>query len=287
MFNKNSQSILWLLVILAPVITILTVIPSAVAYAGILGAISTYSRCIFSLLHGSQRLGWKNIFVMFGITFIVSWCYESLSIATGFPFGHYVYTSELGVKLGTVPISIMFAYFGVCYLAWILSHVLLDKFSQKIETRFMFAIPIVAAFIMAMWDMTIDPRSATVNHAWIWQEGGGYFGVPFSNFLGWYLCVYTIMQLWAFYLKRAKAEGDPSLDDNKSSWYLPVLFYGSVAIESIVAAAFAVDGTVTDASSQVWSLKALYQTLGLVSIFTMFFVTILALIKVRLNSSLR
>ena len=287
MSNKNYQSILWLLVIISPAISIMGVMPSAIAFAGLVSAIGTFSRCVFAFIHGSQHLGWRNIFVMFCITCVVSWCYESLSIATGFPFGHYVYTSHLGLKLGTVPLEIMPAYFGVCYLAWVLSHVLLDRFSQKIDSKLLFAIPIVAAFVMAMWDMTMDPHSATVEHAWIWRDGGGYFGVPFSNFLGWYLCVFTIFQLWAIYLKHAKQGGDSSLDDLKSSWYLPVLFYASISLEALAAASFTNDGTVVDAASQVWSLKALYQTLGLVSIFTMVFVSCLAFIKVRINAKLR
>jgi putative membrane protein len=182
---------------------------------------------------------------------------------------------------------IMPAYFGVCYLAWVLAHVLLDKFDRQIDSRSMFAIPVIASFIMVMWDMSIDPASSTVKHEWIWRDGGSYFGVPFSNFLGWYLCVYTIFQLWAIYSMIAKQAEHPSADDSKSGWYLPIAFYGTIFLGSIAAAAFASHGSVTDASSQVWPLKALYETLGLVSIFTMLFVTCLAFFKVRQNDHLQ
>ena len=125
--------------------------------------------------------------------------------------------------------------------------------------------------ILVMWDMSIDPASSTVKHEWIWQEGGSYFGVPFSNFLGWFLCVYTVFQFWAIYLIRAKLVENFSLDSRKSSWYLPIFLYGSIFLQSIMAAALTTNGTVTDASSQVWPLRALYESLGLVSIFTMLY----------------
>jgi len=34
----------------------------------------------------------------------------------------------------------------------------------------------------------------------VWQHGGAYFGVPLTDFLGWYLVVYVIYQLFALYL---------------------------------------------------------------------------------------
>ncbi len=285
--NKTNELILWLLVALSVTLSVLAAMPSTASIAGSLSIVGTLARLIFALIHGSQRLGWRKLSVLLLITCVVSWCYESMSIATGFPFGNYVYTAELGPKLGTVPVMIMPAYFGVCYLAWVLAHVLLDKFDRQIDSSSLFTIPVISAFIMVMWDMSIDPASSTVKHEWIWQDGGSYFGVPFSNFLGWFLCVYTVFQLWAIYLIRAKQAEHCSLDDYKSSWYLSIALYGSIFLQPIMAAALMAGGTVTDAGSQIWPLKALYESLGLVSMFTMLFVVCLAFFKVRSNASLK
>ena len=54
----------------------------------------------FAIVHGIRRYGWKHFVVFFIVTFVVSWSYETLSILTGFPFGHYVYTDQLGPKFG-------------------------------------------------------------------------------------------------------------------------------------------------------------------------------------------
>jgi uncharacterized membrane protein len=287
MSDRNNEFILWLLVAASIVLSAIGAMPIAAGYAGSLSVVSMLARLLFACIHGTQRLGWRKFGMIFAITCVVSWCYESLSIATGFPFGNYVYTAELGLKLGTVPLMIMPDYFGVCYLAWVIAHVLLDKLDRQIDSRSLFAVPVISAFIMVMWDLSIDPASSTVKHEWIWQEGGSYFGVPISNFLGWFLCVYTVFQLWAIYLIRSKQLQPCSLDGLKSSWYLPIFLYGSLFLQPILAATLVANGTVTDAGSQIWPLKVIFEALGLVSLFTMFFVICLAFFKVQGNSNLR
>src|SRR5437879_7971972 len=67
------------------------------------------------------------------------------------------------------------------------------------------AVPFIAAFVMVMWDLTLDPRASTIEHVWIWEQGGGYFGVPLTNYLGWSFTVYVFYQLFAQYLRLRKA----------------------------------------------------------------------------------
>jgi putative membrane protein len=59
---------------------------------------------------------------------------------------------------------------------------------------------LTASFIMVMWDVCMDPYMATILKNWIWIRGGSFYGVPFKNFLGRYLCVYTFYQIFAIYL---------------------------------------------------------------------------------------
>ncbi len=242
---------------------------------------------LFAALHGTRRLGIRTMIIFFAIAFVVSWTYESLSITTGFPFGHYYYTGVMGLKVGLVPIMIMFSYFSVCYLSWHLAHILLGKFDANPDALLRFPVPLVASFIMVMWDMSMDPARSTLNHAWIWRDGGSYFGVPFSNFMGWFLCVYTIFQLLALYLVRTGApSGTPNSYGIKGHWHQPTAMYGAVFIEFVAFALWSPGGTVTDAAGQVWGVRDMHETLGLVAIFTMLFVTCLAFFKVQANENL-
>src|SRR5260370_157397 len=71
------------------------------------------------------------------------------------------------------------------------------------------AVSLVASFVMVDWDFSLDPIASTINHAWIWTQGGGYFGVPISNFLGWSFTVWIFFQLFALY-QRGRASEDVS-----------------------------------------------------------------------------
>ena len=92
----------------------------------------------FVLVHGSKRYGWDSMFVFMGITFLITWSTETASIATGFPFGNYYYTHLLGMKIGTVPLVVMPAYFAAGYLAWTMATVFLGSLGTGIERRNLF-----------------------------------------------------------------------------------------------------------------------------------------------------
>jgi putative membrane protein len=109
------------------------------------------------------------LLVFFLLTFVISWSYETASILTGFPFGHYDYTDKLGSKLWLVPLLIMPAYFSMGYLAWTLAHVLLDRFDDRLAGTDVVLVPVLASFVMVMWDLCIEPGSSTIAGAWIWR----------------------------------------------------------------------------------------------------------------------
>jgi uncharacterized membrane protein len=179
----------------------------------------------FVLIHGSKRYGWDNMFVFFGITFLISWSTETASIATGFPFGNYHYTDILGAKIGTVPLTIMPAYFVAGYLAWTMGTVFLGNLGTGIERRNLLLVPFIASFIMVMWDFCLDPIRSTIDGAWVWEDGGAYHGVPISNYLGWYLTIFLIYQVFALYLHRVSR--NERVGQSKAYWYLaPVMFLG-------------------------------------------------------------
>ena len=131
----------------------------------------------------------------------VSNAFENLSILTGFPFGWYHYSDALGPKLFLVPVLIGPAYFGMGYLSWTLARAILGDDNSRLAGLRSFATPMIASFIMVSWDLTIDPMASTINGSWIWRDGGSYFGVPVSNFLGWYLTVYVFFQCFAVYAR--------------------------------------------------------------------------------------
>ena len=245
----------------------------------------------FALVHGTRRYGWRHFLVFFMLTFVISWSYETSSILTGFPFGHYVYTDKLGPKLWLVPLLIMPAYFSMGYIAWTLGHVLLDRFDDRLAGAEVVLVPVLASFVMVMWDLVIDPASSTITGAWIWRDGGSYFGVPLVNFLGWYLCVFTIYLVFALYLRRS-AEGTRATSvratnlAERSTWALPALMYGAVMLTRLIQPLGDDSIQVTSHDGHVWWTGDIHTATALVALFTMLFVTVLALARVSRSPAL-
>lgn len=288
MSNLQKNRLLTFIVVLFAVFSLAKPLLIGTALFALIPLLSVGILVVFAVVHGTRRFGWRSFISFFIITCVISWCYESLSILTGFPFGHYHYTDALGLKLGLVPLLIMPAYFAVGYLSWHLALILLDRFDNVSDRVQVFVVPVIAAFVMVMWDMSMDPARSTLNQLWIWHDGGSYFGVPFSNFLGWYLCVYTIFLVFALYLARwpSAIPAEQAGDTLRSSWIVVVGLYGAIFLEFVSYALFSGNSVITDPTGQNWNMLDMYRSLGLVAIFTMLFVTVLAVIKVQLSKQL-
>src|SRR3984893_12550176 len=174
---------------------------------------------VFGLIHGALRYKWSGILTFIVICLVVSNILENTSILTGFPFGHYHYTDGLGPKLFLVPLLIGPAYFSTGYLAWALSNVLVGEVRRGSSAFTTFAVPFIASFLMVMWDLCLDPTASTIRHIWIWEQGGGYFGVPLTNYLGWFFTVYVFFQVFALYLRLLKASREGEKPALPGSYY--------------------------------------------------------------------
>ncbi len=227
---------------------------------------SVISLFFASCLHGLQRYGAKNTFVFFAITWVVSLFFEALSIQVGFPFGHYFYDKMAGPRLFQVPLLIMLGYFGMAYLSWVLSTILLRRYGQRLLGGSLFLVPLVATFIMVMWDVGMDPVSSTIDSLWVWKGGGAYFGVPLQNYFGWFLTLFVIFQIFAIYISR---QDDKKGSLGKSFWAEAIVLYGIQGLFQVVAPFTMADHL------------EIYGSMAMVTIFTMLFVTLLSSITLK------
>ena len=65
--------------------------------------------------------------------------------------------------------------------------------------------------------LSMDPVWADIDHSWVWQDGGSYYGVPVSNFFGWFFTVF-FYQLFALYLRNRV-----TIRSRTSHWRLAIL----------------------------------------------------------------
>jgi uncharacterized membrane protein len=187
---------------------ILQIYPGHVPMLGVV-ALHVLLPAIFALIHGAKSYGLAGILTFVAITFVVGNIFENVGVRTGFPYGRYHFTDVMGPKLLNVPVMLGLAYAGMAYLSWTLARVILGNMHAPLVGNRVLVLPLIAAAIMVAWDLSQDPVWATILRCWIWLHGGAYFGVPVTNFLGWYLAVYFIYQLFALYLRGRSPNVEP------------------------------------------------------------------------------
>jgi Carotenoid biosynthesis protein len=125
----------------------------------------------------------------------------------------------------------------------------------------------------------MDPPNATLGHAWVWHDGGGYFGVPLSNFLGWYLTVWLFFQAFVLVAWRTGAPWHTeSRPPSRDVLVLPVVIYFGVALSLIMPYFEAPKGGVEIAGTY-WKAHDLRETSVIVALFTMVFTATLAFLR--------
>jgi putative membrane protein len=117
---------------------------------------------------------------------------EAVGVATGFPFGTYDYSGELGPKLLGVPLIIPLAWTWMAWPAWLAAVRLI---SGRPVARLA-----VAAFGLAAWDLFLDPQMVAEGY-WRWHAPTpalpGVPGVPIGNYLGWLGFAVVLMAVFA------------------------------------------------------------------------------------------
>ena len=273
---------LWALTALYAAVRVLQIFPDKVPMLAIV-ALHILPPILFALFHGAMLYATRGILIFFAICLLVGNIFENLGVRTGFPFGGYYFTDVMGPKLFAVPILLGLAYLGMAYLSWTLARVILGGMRSPLTGPRVVTVPLAAAFIMVAWDLSMDPVWSTIVHAWIWRNGGAYFGVPISNFLGWYLTVYLIFQLFAFYM-RGRATNVDRLPSKY--WQLAVLFYGIAAGGNLLLLIpHAASAIVVDATGSQWRVSDIVRASAVVSIFLMGGFVFLALLRLNNRTS--
>lgn len=108
----------------------------------------------------------------------LAWTLEFVGHTTGFPFGAYDYTETLQPQLGGVPLLIPLAWLMMLPSAWAVGQIIAR---QTNGLRFV----LISAAAFTAWDFFLDPQMVHWGF-WAWERQGGYFGIPWINFVGWF-----------------------------------------------------------------------------------------------------
>lgn len=229
--------------------------------------------------HAVLALGAVRAAAFLAICLAVTFGIENLGVATGFPFGAYTFLVAPDLPhVGAIPIIVGPLYFGIGYPAWFIACLLLDSdVGGPANRRELAFAPVVAAFTLTQWDVVMDPANATIGRAWAWFESGGYFGVPLSNFLGWFLTTWLFFQGFALFAYRNRGRRR-SLRRSPAFLAVPVLLYAASALCHLPPL-LDPDAVAVDAGGRLWSSADIRETAAIMALFTMLPVALLALMK--------
>jgi uncharacterized membrane protein len=234
---------------------------------------------LFALAHGSVLYRPKGISIFAALCLGFGTLAESVSLRTGFPFGHYYFTDVMGPKIFQLPVLLALAYLGIGYIAWILALLILGYVDKPVNGTRVLALPFLASLIMVAWDLSMDPNWSTLDRAWIWQGGGGYFGVPVSNFFGWFLAAYLYYQAFALYCRANPIAAAPS---QQHFWLPAILIYAVCALGNLLILKLPMaPPVVTDAAGKRWLTADILASCVLVSLLVMVPFALLAWLKAR------
>jgi putative membrane protein len=245
---------------------VLEVVPASIPRTAIV-ALDVISAMAFALVDGAHHYRLRGILAFALICIVVGNLVENLGVATGFPFGRYYFVELMGPKLFQVPVLLGLAYIGMAYVSWSVARLIVGGAHSPEGGSGLLPVPAVAAFVMVAWDLAQDPVWSTVLHGWVWRDGGPWFGVPISNYLGWYGTVFLIYLLFALYLRRrpvqATAGPEPSLRP-------ALLFYAVCAACNVLQTIPpAIPAIVADPTGKQWQAADITAASALVSIFVM------------------
>jgi putative membrane protein len=165
----------------------------------------------------SLHWGGKRTLKFLLLGYFIAWGSEGLSIRVGFPYGMYYYHYDKMVGepfLWGVPVWDSLSYVFLTFSAYMMALYLRsrwDRFTPIPKLQASWGTVLLGAALTMVLDIVIDPV-ATLGRFWFlgdifhYPPGGPYFGVPLTNFAGWFLVAFTILALFRL---SDKLEGVP------------------------------------------------------------------------------
>jgi uncharacterized membrane protein len=180
-----------------PVVPALLLVATAIAYPLTDGAARDAVSWAIVLLgatvsvaHAAVSRGRRTGLAVLGLVAAVAVLFEALGLATGFPYGGYSYSDELGPTLLGVPFLVPLAWLMMAWPSWVLAAWLAPR-SRPARV-------LVAAYVFAGWDVVLDPQMVQAGY-WRWAHPSpglpGIDTVPLTNLAGWLLAGVVLMTL--------------------------------------------------------------------------------------------
>jgi putative membrane protein len=107
---------------------------------------------------------------------------ELVGVRTGWPYGEFEYGIDLGPMLfGEVPVGLPVFFLPLVLNSYLLVLLLLGDAARRRAVRLLATLATVLIV-----DLVLDPGAVALGF-WSYADGGAFYGVPLSNYVGWLL----------------------------------------------------------------------------------------------------
>ncbi|MEJ5300519.1 MAG: carotenoid biosynthesis protein [Thermodesulforhabdaceae bacterium] len=195
----------------------------------------------FYILSASLFFGVKRTLAFIPLGYSVAWVSEWCSTHYGIPYGFYRYIPDTIHKelwVGGVPFMDSLSYVFLSYAAYGTTFFLFLRYKLPIESFSSWRFTFLGAFLLIVLDIIIDPVALRGDEWFLgkiyeYPSGGIYFGVPLSNFGGWFLVGIVLMRFLQWF-------GKPRLafPPRNSGLFLAVGLYIAVLIFNLSVTAY-------------------------------------------------
>ncbi len=124
----------------------------------------------------------RSAVIIFGAT----WLLEYVGSRYGTVFGRYSYTLHLMPQAFGVPLLIPMAWVMMLFPAWCVSEYILSAYQTRLGKMYAIVYPAMSGLVFTVWDLYMDPLMVS-QEFWLWEQPGAYYGIPWQNFIGWWL----------------------------------------------------------------------------------------------------
>ncbi|MFQ5861846.1 MAG: carotenoid biosynthesis protein [Candidatus Brocadiales bacterium] len=190
---------------------------------------------LMHLISGGLQLGPRRIVVFTVLAYVIAFASEYSSTRIGIPYGLYIYTGETHGKelfVSNVPFMDSLSYAFLAYFSYSLAILVTSQLYrngfdiQSAKDKKLWrsgGVLVLAAIFFVLQDVVVDPV-ALRGSAWFlgqifyYPDGGIYFGVPLSNFIGWFIVGLAI--IYSFQWLDGLVDGWPGFRD-EGTRYVP------------------------------------------------------------------
>lgn len=185
------------------------------------------------LFLGWRFFGWRRTLLWLVTGYAIAWLSEISSITNGFPYGeyHYVYENMAGeLMVAGVPFFDSLSYVFLSFAGFSTAAFILGRRHAEGTA----ASILLGALLTMLLDVIVDPTS-TMGERWFlgkihyYAHPGWYFGVPLTNFGGWFLVALAIIFInitcWRF-IPFFSYERTSVPTYERTAWLFPAFYSG-------------------------------------------------------------